>query len=367
MVLGALIDAGVSVESIRAGLDSLGLPITLTLERVKRSGIAACHAKITAPLEQKHRHLKQIEAIIDSGKLNDRQRGLGKLMFRRLAEAEAAVHDVPIDKVHFHEVGALDSIADFVGAAIGLDLLGVERISCSAVPTGSGAIDCEHGRMPVPAPATARLLLGVPLRESSIATELTTPTGAAILTTVVSEWTDAPVMTVEKIGCGAGTKEFPGQPNILRLMVGAAANQNDSDCVWLLETNLDDVSGEIVGYTIERLFAAGALDAWITPIQMKKSRPGVVLSALATDDKLDELQQIVFRETGTLGIRRCQYERSKQPRPESSAETPWGPVRVKAGKPEFEDCARIAREQGIPLREVVQRISRGVAEGKIQT
>jgi hypothetical protein len=220
--------------------------------------------------------------------------------------------------------------------------------------------------MPVPAPATARLLIGAPLQASSISTELTTPTGAAILTTIVDAWADSPAMTVEQIGCGAGTKEFPGQPNILRLMIGTAANQTATDRVWLLETNLDDVSGEIVGFTIERLFAAGALDAWVTPIQMKKSRPGVVVSVLAADDKLDELQQIVFRETGTLGIRRCRYDRSKQPRPETSTETAWGPVRLKAAKPEFEDCARIAREQNIPLREVLQRISRGVTEEKRQ-
>jgi uncharacterized protein (TIGR00299 family) protein len=279
-------------------------------------------------------------------------------MFRRLAKAEAEVHGVAIEKVHFHEVGALDSIADFIGSAIGLDLLGVDRFTCRSVPTGSGTIECEHGRMPVPAPATARLLQGVPLAASIISTELTTPTGAAILTSVVTEWTDSPAMTVERIGCGAGTKDFKEQPNLLRLMVGTAANPTEGDRVWCLETNLDDVPGEIVGYTIERLFAAGALDVWTTAIQMKKNRPGVLLSALTTDDKLRDLEQVLFRETGTLGVRRRRYERTTQPRAESTIETEWGPVRTKAGKPEFEDCARIARERGLPLRDVLTAASR---------
>jgi uncharacterized protein (TIGR00299 family) protein len=222
------------------------------------------------------------------------------------------------------------------------------------VPTGSGTIECEHGRLPVPAPATARLLQGVPLASSTIATELTTPTGAAILTTVVTEWTDSPAMTVERIGCGAGTKDFQEQPNVLRLMVGTAANPAECDRVWLLETNLDDVPGEIIGYTVEWLFAAGALDVWTTAIQMKKNRPGVLLSVLAVDEKLRALEEIVFRETGTLGVRRCRYERTKQPRLESTVETEWGAVRLKAGKPEYEDCARIARENNLPLHEVME-------------
>jgi pyridinium-3,5-bisthiocarboxylic acid mononucleotide nickel chelatase len=356
MVLGALIDAGVAVDAIRAGLDSLGLPITLSVERVQRGGIAATHVKITVPSEQRHRHLKDIETIIDRGRLTDTQRELSKRMFRRLAEAEAEVHGVAIAKVHFHEVGALDSIADFIGSAIGLDLLGVERFTCRSVPTGSGTIECEHGRMPVPAPATARLLLDVPLASSSIMTELTTPTGAAILTTVVTEWTDSPAMTVERIGCGAGTKDFQEQPNILRLMVGTTANSAESDRVWLLETNLDDVPGEIVGYTIERLFQAGALDAWTTAIQMKKNRPGVQISVLADDPHLPELEHILFRETSTLGVRRCQFERTKQPRETALVTTKWGSVRVKAGKPEYEDCAQIARQHGVALREVFETV-----------
>ncbi len=363
MILGALIDAGVDGEAIRAGLDSLGLPIKLTIERVKRGGIVATHARIEAPHEHVHRHLHHVEAIIDKGRLSEKQKTLAKGFFRRLAEAEATVHGIPIEKVHFHEVGALDSIADFVGAAIGLDLLGAERITSRSVPPGSGTIQCEHGLMPVPAPATALLLRGVPLASSTIDTELTTPTGAAILTSVVTEWTDSPAMTVERIGHGAGSKDFPTQPNVLRLLVGmATANPGETDTVWLMETNLDDVPGEVIGYTIERLFAAGALDVWTTPIQMKKQRPGVVLSVLTHDDMVGELERIMFRETGTLGIRRCRYQRMIQPRPEETVQTPWGPVRVKAGKPEYDDCARLAREHNVPLREVFWSIHHGGTE-----
>jgi pyridinium-3,5-bisthiocarboxylic acid mononucleotide nickel chelatase len=352
MILGALIDAGVDADAIRAGLDSLGLPVKLTVDRVKRGGITATYAKVEAPHEHTHRHLHHIEAIIDKGQLSDRQKDLAKGFFRRLAEAEAQVHGTTVQKVHFHEVGALDSIADFVGAAIGLDLLGAERITSRSVPPGSGTIQCDHGLMPVPAPATALLLRGVPLASSTIDTELTTPTGAAILTSVVTEWTDSPALTVERIGHGAGTKDFKTQPNVLRLLVGTAANPAEADTVWLLETNLDDVSGEVIGYTTEQLLAAGALDVWTTAIQMKKQRPGVVLSVLAQDNKRCELEAIMFRETGTLGVRRCRLSRTKQPRPEATAETPWGPVRLKACKPEYDDCARIARAHNIPLREI---------------
>lgn len=353
MLLGALIDAGVDEGAIRLAIDSLALPIKLTTERVKRAGIAATFARIDAPHEHAHRHLHHVEAIIDKGTLTDRQRELAKSFFRRLAEAEAAVHGIEIKKVHFHEVGALDSIADFVGVAVGLDLLGVERFTSRSVPPGSGTVKCDHGVMPVPAPATAMLLRGVPLASSEVVDELTTPTGAAVLTTVVCEWNDSPRMTVERIGCGAGSKDFPGHANVLRLLVGTAANPSTADSVWLLETNLDDVTGEVVGYTCERLLATGALDVWTTAIQMKKQRPGVLLSVLAAESEITNLESILFRETGTLGVRRCRYERTKQPREETTVATKWGPVRVKAGKPEYDDCAKIAREREVPLREVI--------------
>jgi uncharacterized protein (TIGR00299 family) protein len=366
MILGALIDAGVDADPIRAGLDSLGLPIKLTIERVKRGGIAATHARVEAPHEHVHRHLHHVEAIIDKGTLTEKQKTLAKGFFRKLAEAEATVHGIAIEKVHFHEVGALDSIADFVGAAIGLDLLGAERITSRSIPPGSGTIQCDHGLMPVPAPATALLLRGVPLASSTIDTELTTPTGAAILTSVVTEWTDSPAMTVERIGHGAGTKDFKTQPNVLRLLVGTSANPAEADTVWMLETNLDDVPGEIIGYTTERLFEAGALDVWTSAIQMKKNRPGVLLGVLAPTEKMSALESVLFRETGTFGVRRYAAQRSKVHRETVTVETPWGPVKAKRGwrdghgiiTPEYDDCARLAREYSVPLREVYQTISR---------
>src|SRR5438034_1295028 len=223
MTLGALIDAGVDAGAVTGGVESLGLPVRLAIEKVRKGGFAATSVRVDAEEEHTHRGLSQIEEILGRGKLTSGQRDLALRIFRRLGEAEAAAHGMPLEKVHFHEVGALDSIADIAGSAIGLDLLGVERFTSRSVPTGSGMVKCAHGMMPIPAPGTAELLKGVPLAASSIKAELTTPTGAAILTTVVEEWIDQPVMTVEQIGHGAGTRDFPDQPNLLRLFVGTTA------------------------------------------------------------------------------------------------------------------------------------------------
>lgn len=375
MVLGAVIDAGVPADAVRAALDSLGLPIELEVERVKRNGIAAAKANVLAKDEEDYRFLPDVEAIVAKGRLTDRQRGLTMAIFRRLAKAEAAVHAMTVEKVHFHEVGALDSIADIVGAAVGLDLLGVDRFTSRSVPTGSGTVKCAHGVMPVPAPATANLLKGVPLAASPIKAELTTPTGAAILTTVVSEYVESPAMTIEAIGYGAGTKDFLEHPNLLRLLVGTATDAagaadapegGESDTVCVLETNLDDVPGEVVGYCIERLFAAGALDVFTVPIQMKKHRPGVLLSAIVEPPRAAEFEAILFRETGTFGVRRSTMTRTKLTREVIVVDTPWGPVKAKRGTragfevvtPEYEDCARVARERGVPLREVYDAVAR---------
>src|SRR5205807_1173305 len=237
-------DAGVDAEQIRSGIGSLGLPIELRVEKVRKGGFAATYVHVEAPEEHKHRHLHHVEEILQRGKLTGRQRELALRIFRRLGEAEAAVHGMPLEKVHFHEVGALDSIADIAGAAIGLDLLGVERFTSRPVPTGSGTVKCAHGLMPIPAPGTAELLKGVPLAPSSIQAELTTPTGAAILATVVDEWVEQPVMQIEHIGHGAGKRDLPEQPNLLRLFVGTATEASrqvypggESDQVWVLETN----------------------------------------------------------------------------------------------------------------------------------
>lgn len=367
MVLGAVLDAGVPPEPIRDALASLGLPIALSVERVKRCGFTATKATVHAPDQDDYRFLSDIEALLAKAAITPRQRERAAEIFRRLARAEAAAHGLPLERVHFHEVGALDSIADVLGAAVGLDLLGVERFTSSPVPTGTGTVKAAHGVMPVPTPGTLELLKGVPLAPSAIESELTTPTGAAILTSVVSGFTPTPAMAVERVGCGAGTKDFLDRPNILRLWLGTAADGPEvpagpeSDTVVVLETNLDDVSPELIGYCTERLFQAGALDVFAVPVYMKKQRPGVLLSVIGEPDRVPELEAILFAETATFGIRRRRAERTRLRREAVTVDTPWGPVRAKRGwrsdgftvlTPEYDDCCRVARQHGVPLREV---------------
>jgi len=374
MILAALIDAGADAEAIGRGIASLGLPIGFEVEKIRKGGFRATQVRIEAPEETSHRFLPEVEEILQRGQLTDGQRQLALRIFRRLAEAESAAHGMPLEKVHFHEVGALDSIADIAGSAIGIDLLGVERFSSRSVPTGSGMVKCAHGLMPIPAPGTAELLKGVPLASSSIKSELTTPTGAAILTTVVEQWIDSPALTIERIGHGAGRREFVEQPNLLRLLVGTTTTTSaksqaaeEADRVWVLETNLDDLPAEVIGYCYELLLAAGALDVFSTPIQMKKNRPGVLLSVLAAEGQLSAIEEILFRETTTFGIRRYQVSRSKLQRKACTVRTPWGEVQGKLGwregrppvfSPEYEDCARIARQHGVALRDVYAQAQR---------
>ena len=365
MTLAALLDAGVPFEPVRDAIRSLGLPIQIEVQKVRKGGFAATQVFIEAPVEDAHRFPPDIEEILTRGQLSARQRELAQRIFRRLAQAEAEAHGLPLEQIHFHEVGALDSIADIVGAAVALDLLGVEVFTSSSVPTGIGTVRCAHGLMPIPTPGTAALLKGAPLRPSNIKAELTTPTGAAILTTLVSAWTDSPAMTIQTIGQGAGKREFEEQPNFLRLLVGTADGlppreaDHETDLVWLLETNLDDVPGEVIGHCFEVLLAAGALDVFTTAIGMKKNRPGVRLSVLASEATASALEAILFRETGTLGIRRHQARRNKLRREAKTVFTKWGPVRGKVAggtfSPEYDDCAAIARAQGLPLQFVAQQ------------
>jgi uncharacterized protein (TIGR00299 family) protein len=371
MTMAALVDAGVDRAAIHEAVSSLGLPCELRFETVRRGGFRATYAKVAAPHEHVHRHWHHIEAIIDKSILSGRQKELAKRIFLNLGEAEARVHGVELSKIHFHEVGAVDSIVDIVGSAVGLDLLGVDRYEASPVPPGRGWVKAAHGRMPLPAPGTAELLRGVPLAESMVDGELTTPTGAAILTTVVERFTTFPPMTIDSIGLGAGTRELPEQANIVRLFVGTVDLPPSGDRVWVLETNLDDLPGEIVGYTMTRLMDAGALDAFVTPIQMKKNRPGVMLSVLCDEPKIPSLEDVLFRETTTLGIRRYPVSRHKLKRQVVEVETPLGKVRGKLGwlgdrpptfSPEYDDCARIAAERGIPLREVYDAAQAGYAK-----
>jgi pyridinium-3,5-bisthiocarboxylic acid mononucleotide nickel chelatase len=373
MTLAALVDAGVDRRPIQEAVASLGLPCELTFETVRRGGFRATYAKVSMGKEHAHRHWHHIEAIIDKSVLTSRQKDLAKKIFLKLGEAEAKVHGIDLAKIHFHEVGAIDSITDIVGSAVGLDLLGVDRYEASAVPTGRGSVTAAHGRMPLPAPGTAELLRGVPLAESLVDGEMTTPTGAAILTTVVERFCSLPPLTIESIGLGAGTRETPGQANILRLFVGTIELPASSDRIWVLETNLDDLPGEVIGYTMTRLMEAGALDAFVTQIQMKKNRPGVMISVLCAEDQIPALERLLFRETGTLGIRRYAVSRHKLKRQSIEVATPYGPVRGKLGwleerppafSPEYDDCARIAAAQTIPLREVYEAAQTAYAQQK---
>ncbi|MBL8823801.1 MAG: nickel pincer cofactor biosynthesis protein LarC [Planctomycetia bacterium] len=372
MTLAALISAGVPIEVLREGLASLQLPIELEVEEVIRGCFAATYVQVKALQEQPQRFLKDIQTIIHAGKLTPGARDLALAIFQKLGEAEAAAHGMNLDQVHFHEVGALDSIADIVGSAIGLDYLQLDHVTARSVPTGHGTVKAAHGLMPIPTPATATLLKGVPLASSTIKGELTTPTGAAILSTIVNEWCESPLMTIHSIGYGAGTKDFAEQPNILRLFLGHHASQDSrasmlQDEVWMLETNVDDVAGEIIAYCTERLLQAGALDVFTIPIHMKKQRPGVMVCVITIDIKMSQLEEILFQELHTLGIRRTKYQRHKLSRQEKTIKTPWGDllakeiVLAKGEKlltPEFEVCAQIARTHQIPLWKVYQAIEK---------
>jgi pyridinium-3,5-bisthiocarboxylic acid mononucleotide nickel chelatase len=369
MTLGALLDLGLDAALFHDAIASLQLPVRLEIEKIKRNGFVCTNVHVRAEDQENQRYLPEVEAIIDLAAITESAKTLAKKIFRRLAEAEGKVHGHPIDKVHFHEVGALDSIADIIGSAVGLDALKVDRFTSRSVPPGSGTIKCDHGIMPIPTPATAELLKGVPLATAAIKGELVTPTGAAILTTLVTEYTDQPGMIIEQTGCGSGKRDYWEQPNILRMFVGQSVatitrSVSEQDTIAVLETNVDDCSPEFAGYAIERLFAAGVLDAFAIPIQMKKSRPGYLITALCEPEKIQDAEALLFRELGTFGIRRSILQRSKLQREAITVTTPWGPIQAKRGwqdglsiiSPEFEACAKVARENDVPLREVYQAV-----------
>ena len=365
MTVAALIDAGLDPNVIRAGVDSLNLPgVKLHVEEVDRGGFRAKHFRVEHPEQHAHRHLSDIRQIINKSEgLNDNQRDLALRIFHAVAEAEAKVHGSTVDRVHFHEVGAIDSIVDIVATAIGFDLLDVEELYCSRIPTGRGHVKIAHGVCSIPTPGTAELLKGIPLADVPVDAELTTPTGAAIVKTLVSQFVDSlPEMTVETIGYGAGTRELDDRANVLRLIVGETTGvESSGDSVMLLETNLDDVTGEVLGYTKRQLLAAGALDVYTTPIQMKKDRPAVMLSVICAPQDVGKLETILFSETQTFGIRRQRIQRSIRERMALTVETDFGPVKGKVGwrgeepaifTAEYDDCVEIAKAHNLPLRDV---------------
>ena len=366
MMLGALVDLGVPLSNIQEKIDSLGLPsCQLVTEETKRCGFRANKLSVRHEPEHAHRHLHHITEMIDGSELTPSQQTLAKNIFQRLGEAEAKAHGTTIEKVHFHEVGAVDSIADIVGCSVALDLLNLDKIDCSHVPTGHGFIKIAHGRCSIPAPATAELLKNIPIAASEVSAELTTPTGAAIVSTVVAEFGQLPEMKIEQIGYGAGDRDFKTQANILRVLVGTSAEHDaNRDRIVTLETNLDDVSGEVVGHCFARLFAEGALDVFTTSIQMKKNRPGVKLTVLCRPKDVQLMEAILFAETTTLGVRHWNTERQILSRSRRKIETEWGTIEGKSiempdGKqrfaPEYESCRQIAESHNLPLRDVMER------------
>lgn len=368
MTLGALLACGVDEATLVRGLEGLHLDgWALVTDRVLRRGIQATHVTVETHdhhhggHHHPHRGLGEIVRLISASGLPERVQANAIAIFTRLGEAEAAVHGTTPDQVHFHEVGAVDAIVDIVGTAIGLDALGIDRVVASPLPLGRGWVTCAHGTFPIPAPATAMLVQGVPIAETDIEAELVTPTGAAIITTLAERFGPLPAMTVRAVGYGAGSADLP-RPNVLRLFLGDAAADGTPAEIVGLETNLDDVPGEVLGYLMERLLAAGALDVFYTPIQMKKNRPGVLVRILCTPQDEAVCTGILFSETTTLGVRRLPFTRTVLPRETRTVETMYGPVRVKVSRweqqervePEYEDCRQLALAHQVPWLQVYQ-------------
>ncbi len=359
MLVGALADAGADRQSLVSALASLGTDATLRFEHVKRCGIAATKFHVDTVETNKHRHLPHILKMISgAAALPDRVKQNASAVFQRLGEAEAAVHQVPIEKVHFHEVGAVDSIIDIVAACLAFDLLGVDTIVSSALNLGSGTVKTEHGLLPVPAPATAALVKGKPVYARGPAMELTTPTGAAVITTLAKDFGAMPAMRIVASGYGAGTCDFPDQPNVLRVLLGESTGAAEATAITVIEANIDDVSPQILGFAMERLRNSGALDVTLQPLEMKKGRPGTLLRVLAKPEDRDRMAQIIFAETSTLGLRMYSAERLVQARQWIEVSTTHGSVRMKvsgegAYAPEYEDCRRLALETGTPLKEII--------------
>jgi uncharacterized protein (TIGR00299 family) protein len=371
MVLGALVDAGADLRAIETELHKLGLEgWSISAEKVKRGAIFATHVKVESCEGHHHRGLSIILGRIDKAGLASRAAERARRIFTRLAEAEAKVHNLPVEEVHFHEVGAVDSIVDIVGAAVGFELLGIDEFACSALDVGAGQVKTAHGLLPVPAPATVELLRGAPMYTSGVARELVTPTGAAIATTLSTRYAQIPEMTLRVVGYGAGSADFSEKANVLRILVGENATSESGEHwdapVSVIETNLDDMSPQIYGYLVEKALAAGALDVFSTSVQMKKNRPGVLLTILCDAAHTARLIDLVFRETTTIGVRTYDVRRKVLDREVVRVETQFGEVRMKISRmngsvlnatPEYDDCQRLAAEKGIPLKQVIAAAS----------
>ncbi len=358
MTVGALIDAGADTARIVQALESLGTGAKFEIEKTSRCGVAASKFRVIAGESKSHRHLKHVQELIAKSQLSERARQNSNAVFQRLGEAEAKVHGVPVEKVHFHEVGAVDSICDILGACAAFDLLGVDAIYCSPLNVGSGTVKTEHGVLPVPAPATAELLAGKPIYSRGPSVELTTPTGAAIAVTLATEFGALPPMRLAASGYGAGDRDFPEHANVLRVLIGETTGAEEATTVTVLEANIDDSSPQVLGYAMERLLEAGALDVTLESVLMKKSRQGTLIRVIAKPEDRETLAQMIFAETSTLGLRTYSAERRVQARRIAEVETPHGKVRIKVAgdgsfAPEYEDCRKLAREAGVPLKQIL--------------
>lgn len=361
MTLAALLNLGLPQEKLRQELGKLGLEnYSLEIFQGSRSAIAAVGLKVrVGPQKELHRHFSDIRKVIEDSSLEQGVKERSLSIFQRLAEAEAKVHHQRVEEVHFHEVGAVDSIVDIVGTAIGIEHFTPVRILSSELPMGRGFVQCQHGRLPVPAPATLEILKGYPVKNADVEGELVTPTGAAIVATLSSGVGSFPSLKITKIGYGMGRDEFPDRPNLLRLVLGEPIEAHQADQVAVLEANIDDMNPEFYDYLMDRLFELGALDVSLSPLLMKKNRPGTLLRVIVEENNAEALSELILRESTTLGVRRYMVGRKKLPREVQEVETKYGRVRVKISgemrfQPEYEDCKRLALERGVPIQEVYQ-------------
>ena len=365
MLLGAFVACGLEVSRLEQEIRKLDLgDIRLRQEQAKRGALMGTRILINAPPQQPSRKYRDIVERIQAAPLAPRVQQQALTIFRRLGEVEAALHGWTLDQVHFHEVGAVDSIADIVGSCAAVELLGIEQLHCSPLNLGSGTVKCQHGLLPVPAPAALELLKGIPAYSSGVASELVTPTGAAVVASLAASFGPFPAMQVENVGYGAGSRDLGEIPNVLRLTIGeAAAAGAGQEQLLMLEANLDDMNPQIFNFFAERALAAGALDVFFTPVQMKKNRPGVLLSVLCRPAQREKLMEMFFQETTTLGVRGYEVFRRALERESVPVQTPYGEVRVKVARrngqmlhfsPEFEDCRKLAAENEVPLKKVLQ-------------
>jgi uncharacterized protein (TIGR00299 family) protein len=373
MIMGALVDAGVPFETFRAELRKLALPgWDLVRHEVRKGAFRATKVDVAidAAAHTHERSLGDIQAILDASPLDAAVKEQAGRIFVRLADAEARVHGTSREAVHFHEVGAVDAIVDVTGGVLGLAMLGVGAVYVSAFPLGGGFVEGAHGRMPVPGPGTAELLRGFPVVDTGVRAELVTPTGAAILTTLARPATSLPPMVVGAVGYGAGTMDLPGTPNVLRCFVGESSSEPGAESIVQLETTIDDMSPQLYEPLMDRLFEAGAVDVFLTPVVMKRSRPGTVLTALCPRERLDTLTRVLFEESSTIGLRWTEWQRAILPRETVTLPTTYGAIQFKVSRlggrvvtvtPEFADVARIARDKALPVREVLDQAR---AEGR---